>query len=146
MGTGNCFDLGRSKEGGGFKLPLWSLAFNFGKTKSLKKPKFSVNQKDQHCTLYPLCKHGQLYLNICLLYVCNAAPNYHYVIISFYVTILPTGWDFYRHPGILDDTKSSYITQNFWWNYRTLLRKLNIQVLKNPPPKLVPLYYGRGYS
>jgi hypothetical protein len=36
------------------------------------------------------------------------------------------GWDFYRHPGILDDTKSVYLTKNIKWNYRTLSQKFNI--------------------
>ena len=35
-------------------------------------------------------------------------------------------WDFYGHPSILDDTKSLNLTRNVWWNYRTLLQKLNI--------------------
>ncbi len=38
--------------------------------------------------------------------------------------ITNAGWDFYGHPGILDDTKSVYLTGSFCWNYRTLSQKL----------------------
>ena len=32
-------------------------------------------------------------------------------------------WDFYGHPGILDDTKSSDLTENLCLNHRTLIRR-----------------------
>ena len=31
------------------------------------------------------------------------------------------GWDFYRHPTIQDDTKSSHLTGNLCLNYHTFL-------------------------
>jgi hypothetical protein len=34
------------------------------------------------------------------------------------------GWDFYGHPGILDDTKSSDLTQNICQNQRIWLRNV----------------------
>jgi hypothetical protein len=49
------------------------------------------------------------------------------------------GWDFYRHPGILDDTKSSYLKRNVWWNYCTLSQKLNI------PSRKILYVTGRNF-
>jgi hypothetical protein len=48
-----------------------------------------------------------------------------------YVHATTSGWDFYGHPSILDDTKSLYLTRNVWWNYRTLSRKLTISLKQN---------------
>ena len=38
---------------------------------------------------------------------------------------LVAGWDFYGHPGILDDTKPLSFTQNVWWNHHTLSKNFN---------------------
>ena len=59
----------------------------------------------------------------------------------FYHFFWQTGWDFYGHPGILDDTKSVYLTRNFCWNYRTLS-----QILKDSSNEIFHVTGGNFLS
>ena len=47
--------------------------------------------------------------------------------VQVYGTYKGPGWDFYGHPGILDDTKSSDFTRNICQNQRTWLQNVKPQ-------------------